>query len=228
MSKQIKAGASAVVLVLVSLARGDIIAQYQFAGTPNTNESNPAFAPTIQMPNVAVSSIRDPRGTVGLEISNAPGGDPPMTYSTAPFLRLDPQGGSVDAAAAVANNKYFEFTLTPRFELDLESLTFNVARGGGSTPRGVVVRSSIDNFAADLFSADIATARPTFTPVNIDLSGPAYQNLMDPITFRIYSYSTGAGASLDYDDITVNGVIPEPASVALAMCACLVLARRRR
>ena len=58
-------------------------------------------------------------------------------------------------------------------------------RGGGSTPRGYDVRSSVDNFAATLGTADVPTARPAFTAVSIDLSGSAFQNLA-AITFKIF------------------------------------------
>jgi hypothetical protein len=216
---------------LAPAARGAVIARYNFgsAGQETTVETSPAFQPTVVGTGVTATPISDPAGTVGIEISSAATVPP-----GAPFLRVDPQGNSATAAAAVTNNKYFQFTVTPDpgTELDLTSLTFDVARGGAGTPRGVVVRSSADNFAADLFQQDIGTARPTYTPVSIDLSGPSFQDLTaaSPLTFRVYSYSPAAGSSLDFDNIVLNGtVVPEPAAAGLALAAGFgLLVRRRR
>jgi hypothetical protein len=79
-----------------------------------------------------------------------------------------------------------------------------VARGGAGTPRGYAVRSNADSFATNLSTADVQTVRPTYTPISIDLTGAAFQNLSS-LTFRVYSYSPAAGSSLDYDNIVVNG-----------------------
>jgi hypothetical protein len=217
--------------VLTPAAHGAVIARYTFGspGQETTVETSPAFAPTTVAPGVTATPVTDPAGTVAIEISSAPAGTtvPPG----APFLRIDPQGNSASAPQAITNNKYFQFIITPDAgaELDLTSLTFDVARGGGSTPRGVVVRSSADNFAANLLQQDIGTARPTYTPVSIDLSGASFQNLTAPLTFRVYSYSPAAGSSLDYDNFTLNGVVvPEPAAAGLALVAGLGLLARRR
>jgi hypothetical protein len=165
---------------------------------------------------------------VGIEISSAA-----TTPPNAPFLRLDPQGNSPDLATALTNNKYYQFTLSAAagFELDLSSLTFDVARGGGGTPRGYAVRSSADGFATNLSTADVLTVRPTYTPISIDLTGAAFQNLPS-LTFRVYSYSPAAGSSVDYDNIVVNGnlsVVPEPtASAVLLLGAAAGLGAKRR
>jgi hypothetical protein len=107
----------------------------------------------------------------------------------------------------VLNQADFLFTLTANtgFVLNLASLNFDTMRGGASTPRGYEVRSSVDNFATTLARADVPTARPALTPVAIDLSGSVFQNL-SAITFKSYSYTTGAGVSMDYDSIVVNGL----------------------
>jgi hypothetical protein len=136
--------------------------------------------------------------------------------------------------AATTHDVYFGFTVTPGIEasMDLTSLTFNTSRGGGSTPRGFVVRSSADNFASNLASLDVPTQRPTFTPVTVELSGPQFQNVFGPLTFRIYAYSPASGSTIEFDDITLNGtvtVIPEPGFLCVAgLGAMTLLARRRR
>lgn len=214
------------VVALQLTADSAVLLQYQF-GTPGqetTNETSSVFNPTITGPNISGTPITDPLNTVGLEASSAA-----TTPPNAPFLRLDPQANSATAAQAVTNNKYFQFTISPlnQVTLDLESLTFDAARGGSGTPRGYVVRSSFDNFATNLAQADLLTVRPAYTPVTVNLS--SFADTADPVTFRIYSYSPGAGSSVDYDNITVNGnVIPEPTTGLLLVAGLGICSLRRR
>jgi hypothetical protein len=201
-----------------------VLASYTFGspGEETTSESSPAFAPSSVAAGLTATPVTDPAGTVGIEISSAA-----TTPAGAPFLRLDPQGNSPDAATAIANNKYFEFSVTadPGNTLNLDNLEFDVARGGAGTPRGYVVRSSLDNFGSNLSQADVGTVRPNYTHVVVPLSALNVTGA----TFRIYSYSPAGGSSLDYDSITVNGtVIPEPAAAGLLGLAGLALLGRRR
>ncbi len=170
--------------------------------------------------------------TVPIESNGYPTG----TNSGSPEYRYIPNTTtttSTGAASAVSSGSYISFTITPTAGnlLDLSSLTFNVARGGAATPRGVVVQTSADNFASNLLATDIATQRPTYTLENLDLSGAAFQNLSS-FTVRYFAYTPGTGQSLDTDDITINGaIIPEPSSIALLGCAPVGIAgcvRRRR
>ena len=205
-------------------AAAAVLASYAF-GTPGqetTAENSPAFAPSSVAAGLTATPVTDPAGTVGIEISSAA-----TTPPGAPFLRLDPQGNSATPDAAVTNNKYFEFALTANAgnTLNLNSLEFDVARGGAGTPRGYVVRSSLDNFASNLAQADVGTVRPQYTHVLVPLSALNVTGA----TFRIYSYSPAAGSSLDYDNFTVNGdVVPEPTAACVLGVAGLALLRRRR
>jgi hypothetical protein len=212
-------------------AAGAVLVSYNFgtAGQETTSETSPAFAPTSFSPDVTATAIQDTSNKVGIEISSAA-----TAPASAPFNRVDPQGSANSQATAVSNGAYFSYTVTPVAgkNMSLTDFQFDVMRGGGSTPRGYVVRSSANNFATDLSAADVATVRPTFTHVNIDLTGASFQNLTDPLTFRIYVFSTGAGSSVDFDNFALNGTTaaaPEPATFGLAgVAATGLLARRSR
>jgi hypothetical protein len=242
------AACAAVCLGIVAApADGAVLARYEFGttGSETTTETSPVFNPTIVLPGLTASPITDPNNTIGLESSSAA-----TTPANAPFLRIDPQSGPLSPNDAQTANKYFQFSLTVPggSDVDLTSLTFDVARGGGATPRGFFIRSSLDNFASTVavtgspaFTAnttnpignDITTARPTYTAATADLS--AFQNIQDlagdTVTFRVYTYAPAAGNSIDFDNITINGDasnVPEPASLATLGLGGLALIRRRR
>src|SRR5215217_3554844 len=165
-------------------AAGAVLASYTFgsAGQETTVESGPAYAPSSMAAGLIATPVADPAGAVGIEISSAATAPP-----SAPFLRVDPQGGSPDPATAVTANKYYEFSLTADAgnRLNLDNLEFDVMRGGAATPRGYAVRSSLDNFASNISQADVQTVRPEFTHIVVPLAA-----LNQPgVTFRIYSYS---------------------------------------
>ncbi len=175
-----------------------VLDRYTFGTNPATSVLTPD--PTGVDPNVIASPITGDTGIV-LDLSN-PATRPP----SAPYLRTTMTVTGATPAAAVANHAGFKFTLTAAAGnvLDLTSLNLDAMKGGASSPRGFDVRSSADNFGADIFSSDVTGVRPALTTFTIDLSGAAYQNL-STITFEIYSYSNAAASSVEYDNIIVNG-----------------------
>lgn len=136
-----------------------------------------------------------------------------LGYATDPSYQAFPEGGATSQANAVSLSSYIEFTITPTggYEMDLTSLTFKVARGGASTPRGWGLRSSIDSYAANIQTADCATQRPTYSDITVDLSGAGFQNLTAAITFRMYFYAPADTSSVDFDSLTLNGTMTAPA-----------------
>ncbi|MCX6902915.1 MAG: immunoglobulin domain-containing protein, partial [Verrucomicrobia bacterium] len=171
---------------------GDVLVLYSFPGTSNA---------TSVAANMTASACTNRSLFVWAQDSPTP------AYASAPVLRVAPQNSTTTEVLAVANSCYFFFTLTAstNYTINATNLTFNAARGGGGTPRGYGVRSSVDNFATDLATADLATQRNTWTPVSVTL-GSAFTNLAT-VTFRIYVYSTGNGATVEFDDVKVNGTI---------------------
>jgi hypothetical protein len=191
-------------LIGPGLAQGDVLVQYTFP----TPTSDPAQRTG---PGFAATTVDDFAMATDVSLSDAlpvPGenfiDDRSPAYGR-PVLRIDP-GGATTAAQAVTNGTYFEFTMTADdgFFLDLDNLMFGADRGGSGTPRGFVVRSSVDGFANNIATADLTTVRPDLKLYTADLSDAAYTDLTE-ITFRIYSYSPSAGSSTEYVDVTVNG-----------------------
>jgi hypothetical protein len=192
-------------LVGAGLAQGDVLVQYIFP-TPTTDPSQrtgPGFAATA-VDDYALASDVSLSDMLPVPGENFIDDRTPM-YGR-PVLRIDPGAGSTTADQAVANGTYFEFTLAAAdgFFLDLDTLMFGAARGGSGTPRGWVVRSSVDGFASNIATADMTTARPDLKLYTVDLSDPMFMDLTE-ITFRIYSYAPAAGNSADYVDVTING-----------------------
>lgn len=137
-------------------------------------------------------------------------------FTSDPVLYMTPPLNSETAAKAITANCYYLLTATPDAgkKISLSALNFNAARGGAATPRGVCVRSSIDAYAANLYSADCATAVPTWGAIAIDLTGASFQNLTAAITFRIYCYAA-SGKVVCSDDITLTGAVADAAAATV-------------
>jgi len=140
-----------------------------------------------------------------------------LGYSSGPVLQVS--SASVDFATATANQAWFTFTLTVGTnvtDLDLSNLTFNGARGGGSTPRGYGVYVTTPTTTDELVqgTTDFTTVRPTWSAQNISLTGlTSLQNLTagQQVTFKIAVYTPATGSSVEFDDITIKGnVSPGP------------------
>lgn len=175
-----------------------VLVQYSLTGSSLATTSNDT--------NVSGGSLTN--GSLTSMAADTPG------YASDPALVCAPAASATSEATAVTNSSYYSFTVTPGsgVSMNLTTLTFNAARGGAGTPRGYGVRSSIDAYAADIQTADLTTVRPTFSAISVDLTGASYQKLTAAVTFRIYVYAPSTGNSVDFDDITLNGVSFKPAA----------------
>lgn len=139
-------------------------------------------------------------------------------YASDPVLAITDMA-STTAAAAIAAGEYITLTLTPAVDVtswSVTSLTFDAARGGSSTPRGLVVRGSHDGYAATLAGGgDLATENPTLATRTITVT--ALTGLTGPLTLRIYGYAPSTGAYIDIDTIAIAGTYLSSASVAADM-----------
>ena len=110
--------------------------------------------------------------------------------------------------------KYVEVSLSPAasYTMSLAQLSFDEQRSG-TGPTTWALRSSVDNFAADINTTPTSTTSPTsngsFTSRVVSLSASAaFQNISTPVTFRIYGYgATGAAGTWRFDNITLTGAI---------------------
>ena len=138
------------------------------------------------------------------------------SYSTAPAMLLNFNQTGSNLSAAIANGNTFSFTLTTGSDvanLNLTELTFDAARGGNATPRGYGVLVNTPTTTNELVqgATDVATVRPVWSPQTIDLSTiNSLQGLQagESVTFIIPAYSPATGNSLEFDNITVRGVMP--------------------
>ncbi len=103
---------------------------------------------------------------------------------------------------------YVEFSVTPQvYRISISSVSF-VFNNTNNGPVQLVVRSSADNFGANIGASAVTT---TYNNLNIAL---AYTDIETTTTFRIYGYSAASGTgALRLDNLTINGkvaIVPLP------------------
>jgi autotransporter-associated beta strand protein len=142
-----------------------------------------------------------------------------LPYPTQPELQASPNNATTTLVDAVANSSWFTFELsvgTNVTDLDLTSLSFDGARGGGAAPRGYGAYVILPDLTEVQIQGSTAfnTQRPVWDPQFINLTGVAgLQNLTNGqvITFKIAIFSPQNANSLEFDDITVKGnITPRP------------------
>ena len=135
-----------------------------------------------------------------------------------------------DQAAALADDDYFQFTLSATNGsefLDLSSFTFDFGgRGTSAFTTNIVVQSSVGGFGTGNPILDVTPGTFTTTGTNaneltntiVDVSGSEFNNLSS-VTFQIrYFDNSDSGSVLTnrLDNVVVSGaVIPEPGSYAM-------------
>jgi hypothetical protein len=184
-------------LAVASFAEAQTLVSYEFTG-----------ATTLPVPATTVAS--------GVTVSGISKGNILNVVPNANLISVGPDGGTSTAITAVTLGHYIEFTVTPATgsKLDLGALIFKVRREQAGA-MGWVVRSSRDNFAADLGTEDIPTVSPTFTTAAVALPAAQFSGVAGPVTFRVYTYQAAALYFADYDDIQLIGGTDNPPSVGV-------------
>lgn len=154
------------------------------------------------------------------------------------FSLSSPNGPAIDNATEFATG-YFTWTVSAAGgdALNLSSLTFNSARGGGdpaTQTRGFRLYAEPEGGTFDLSDTPVlVVANETGTrtaPVSraADLTGTAFQGVRS-VTFRYYPLTPAVGNSMDFSNVTVNGVVvPEPSAAGLGLVCAAALLRRQR
>lgn len=151
------------------------------------------------------------------------------------FVRVQVTPLALDPAS------YFSFSVTAVTGnvLNLTSLSLRSALSDNTSPDftgTIVIRSSVDNYAADIGTITQASADTAVFSSSgpFDLSGSQYQNLSS-ISFRLYLFDTSDSTATTaivhrVDDVVLNGeAVPEPSVLGLAALAgASLLGRRRR
>ena len=116
-----------------------------------------------------------------------------------------------DLASAIANEDYFEFTITPSIgnPITITEVFFNYERSP-TGPRIGALRSSFDNYITDIA---VFTNLSTIDSFTIDLSSLGIINQTTTIIFRLYLYgnvgnsSGSAGFEGPSNDLEIRGTV---------------------
>jgi hypothetical protein len=157
-----------------------------------------------------------------------------ITNSTVSYFLCVPAGanpgvGAVQTLAdAVANNEYFEFSVTAPTEVDFTGIKFSYVGTGSAQTGGITLRSSADSYTANLGTATgVMTSK---YPVAVNLSAVSGFTDLSTVTFRLYFYDNYVGSQNRYigiDDIEVSA-IPEPATIGMLGLGALITILLRR
>lgn len=135
------------------------------------------------------------------------------TISRGAGLTASGNGGRFNATSwaltsidnAVAGNDYMEFTITPNsgYQFSLSSIFLQMQRSS-TGPSGIALRSSVDNYAANLdqeyaITDNTSTQNFTFTF--------AQANSVTAVTYRIYMWAESTGGSGGIGDGSGNDII---------------------
>lgn len=165
---------------------------------PSPNTFNPYTNGQVVDPNLSVSGIGRGAGVV-------------VTTSALTSYRAA-GWNSATLADAITAGKYFEWTLTPDAGnvINFQDLIISLTRSNAAFGSNVVLRSSLDGFASDIYTADFDS--PTIVNTKsftIPLSGPTFQNISGPITFRVYAWGADTALrTLAVNAFTFTGSVP--------------------
>ncbi len=141
--------------------------------------------------------------------------------------------GSTTLAQAVANNEYFQFTVSSATAMNYDTFNFNLVKVSTSQLTGITLRSSLDSYASDLVTVANSSAAGKYS-ASVDLSSMTAFDNLSSVTFRFYlydEYSGTAGRRLGVDDISVSATaVPEPATIGMLGLGAIgvMLIRRMR
>jgi hypothetical protein len=242
-------GASLALLALAATtASADVIVNFAMTADGAALNSALNVNPTTTISNVTATGLVNQLGNATTNSFTYNGG----TDRVSSWALLN-SSASTTFAGAVVNGDYITFSITPGagYQLDLTSITFQVASGSSSTTSNrafyLVSESQPANFTSS--STVLSTDRTAFGGGTIPLQAGAgaidtvpkdytvdltsFTGITTTQYFRFY-LQAGVSQALTFDDIVVNGTVsavPEPstyASLAGLIALGLVASRRRK
>lgn len=108
--------------------------------------------------------------------------------------------------AGCPTGDYVNFQIQPIHgeSISPTQLAFYFSRSNAG-PTQLYVRSSADNFTADIYTSAVTATGTPYQLASVGLSGSYYTNQTGPITFRIYACAGSAGGTLRLDQIQIRG-----------------------
>jgi hypothetical protein len=155
----------------------------------NPSTANPFTAGQTFDPNITVSGVGRGPGV------NANAGSNRYNASAWSFPSFDA-------------NDYFTFTLTPNtgYAIDFTNLA-GMWQRSSTGPNSYALRSSLDNFAADLATGAI-TGSGSAVSYDLSLASSSLDAVTSAIEFRLYGWAgTGASGTFSFNDFTFNGTV---------------------
>jgi len=117
---------------------------------------------------------------------------------------------------------YFSFTLTPAAGYTLNFTDFQyIGQKSGTGPKYFSIRTSVDNYAADVYTySSTGSSSTTFPTQTASLSAAAFQDVAGPVTFRFYGWGgTGDAGTFSINEFAFNGTV----EAAVAPCGEIAL-----
>jgi hypothetical protein len=189
------------VSILISMGlNAQVVFENSITGA-NPNTSNPYIIGQSFNSNVSVSGIGRGSGVTGSNANNR--------YSANNWTQ----------GASSSSNDYFYWTVGPTGcnEIDFSSLEIAFERSS-SGPQNFALRSSIDNYASDIWSYNYTST--VVQSQTISLASGSFQNLTTNVTFRIYGWAATSGSgTFSINSFVFNGAVnalPSPVAGSIS------------
>jgi hypothetical protein len=178
----------------------DVLVRYIFTDA-NSTGSTFSLAAQVYSTNISATALVP----VGITLGNSG-----ATVSPPNAGYINSTLTTSNQTAAIANDDYFSFTLTPTIGKSLTltnlelSAVYSVTASSGVNA-SLFVRSSLDNYTSNVASNSFSFLNP-YTVMSVPL-GAAFTQVPTNITFRVYVFddTDTTGDGLRIDDIFVRG-----------------------
>lgn len=168
-------------------------ATWGFGTANSTAVANVTISALSQNNNFGTNAILSGTSNSGGSYTGASGGN-------------NAQATTINGGLNTNTSTYFQFTVTPSaaYSFTLNNLSMGM-RSTGTGPTGYVLRSSLDNYASNIFVGSI-TNNSTWTLKTHALSTGNVSAIGQPVTYRIYGYG-GTGATINNANWRIDDLV---------------------